>query len=229
MRHNSERLLTWKMPKMKNKLIWIIVVLLVIGGTMFFFNKKSYQVISDDYFENNKEKYREGQKVELKIPVATDTDYSFDCDVEYDLEYKDYYYVLSFIMPNRDVHVSYSTKNTMAMKSILSYSEYHLNDRDLCYEIYNDGPNMLSIIDKDGNIYHVYRRILEDVEFIIELYKADTWSTINDPVFIDGKSYFFVYDNDKYVSVSSGKMSEDGLAFFAEIKRIIEAAISVSE
>ena len=80
------------------------------------FGRKKYNLTADGWFEGQKEKYYEGQKVELSFPyIATDTNYSFFIDGEpvYPPYEKDKGYVIRFAMPARDVTVSVTSQNTM--------------------------------------------------------------------------------------------------------------------
>lgn len=96
-------------------------VLLIGGALMFGFSGcgKKYKVdygTSKGAFDNAKDSYRAGQKVELYFSmIATDTDYSFYVDGQlvnpkYDNSKG---YVIAFTMPEHDVRVGYKSVNSM--------------------------------------------------------------------------------------------------------------------
>ena len=62
-----------------------------------------------------KDSYRAGEQVTLIYPfIATDTDYSFSVDgADYKLNYTDRGYELSFVMPDHEVSVNVSWRNSM--------------------------------------------------------------------------------------------------------------------
>ena len=66
-------------------------------------------------FSNAKDSYRAGEQVTLIYPfIATDTDYSFSVDgADYKLNYTDRGYELSFVMPDHEVIVNVSWRNSM--------------------------------------------------------------------------------------------------------------------
>ena len=79
--------------------------------------RKKYRLIFNRLgFVSAKKEYEEGEEVKVSYPiVATDTDYSFEINVE-DLK-RDYDvkngYGFIFIMPDHDVTFDVSTRNTM--------------------------------------------------------------------------------------------------------------------
>ena len=78
---------------------------------------KKYRLIFNSFgFQSARKEYAEGEEVRVSFTfVATDTDYSFDIDVD-DLK-RDYDvkngYGFIFIMPDHDVTFNVSTRNTM--------------------------------------------------------------------------------------------------------------------
>ena len=66
-------------------------------------------------YQNAKESYRAGTKVKLIFDcIATDTDYFFYLDGEpVDFTYEDNCFVITFIMPEHDVVLDFTTKNSM--------------------------------------------------------------------------------------------------------------------
>lgn len=102
------------------KRIWKILLIGVMLMGLFGCTGAKYHV---DYhgqkslFHGAKDSYRAGQKVTLKYgPIATDTDYSFYVDgesVNADFDQKSYRYVITFTMPNHDIEVYCSSRNSM--------------------------------------------------------------------------------------------------------------------
>lgn len=72
-------------------------------------------------YEGAKDEYKAGEIVKLKYTlIATDTDYSFevegaDAKVDWDNGY-----VITFAMPENDVKVSYTAKNTMVNQNYIN-------------------------------------------------------------------------------------------------------------
>lgn len=66
-------------------------------------------------FSNAKDSYRAGEQVTLIYPfIATDTDYRFSVDgADYRVDYTGRGYELSFTMPDREVSVNVSWRNSM--------------------------------------------------------------------------------------------------------------------
>ncbi len=90
---------------------------------LFGCGKKTYKVDycgEQDFYENAKDSYREGEKVTLKYGlIATDTDYNFYLDGEaINCNYEGGAYVLQFVMPAHDIKIECRTKNTMMNSSI---------------------------------------------------------------------------------------------------------------
>ncbi len=69
-------------------------------------------------FESERTEYRTGEAVKVVFPyIATDTSYSFYVDgKDADISYEDGVYVIRFFMPDHDVEVSYTSRNTMVCR-----------------------------------------------------------------------------------------------------------------
>ena len=69
-------------------------------------------------FKSERTEYRKGEAVKVVFPyIATDTSYSFYVDgQDADMRYEDGVFVIRFIMPDHDVEVSYTSRNTMVCR-----------------------------------------------------------------------------------------------------------------
>ena len=79
---------------------------------------RRYNLICSSGFETEKTKYKSGEPVCVTFSqFATDTSYTFHVDADdADIEYKGGKAVIRFTMPDRDVNVDYSCRNTMYRK-----------------------------------------------------------------------------------------------------------------
>ena len=102
--------------------ISIALAAVILAGAFMFsgcFGSKKFKVDYNgqkDSFKNASDSYRAGEKVEIYYPfIATDTDYSFYFDGEkMNPDYEEGKgYIIKFTMPEHDVSVEVSSKNTM--------------------------------------------------------------------------------------------------------------------
>ncbi len=104
-----------------NRTVLVIVFLLAVVLPLVFgacVTKRCNVVYESGKFgfTNAKDSYPVGRRVELYYDlIATDTDYSFYVDgADYDVRYDDKKgYVISFVMPDHDVIVGVTSRNTM--------------------------------------------------------------------------------------------------------------------
>lgn len=94
----------------------VIIIAIFITGC----GKRSYKVDycgAKDFYANAKDTYKAGEEVELIFDlVATDTDYTFYLDgksEDLDVHGTGNGFVIRFTMPDHDVKLSYSEKNSM--------------------------------------------------------------------------------------------------------------------
>ena len=94
----------------------VIVIAIFITGC----GKRSYKVDycgAKDFYSNAKNTYKAGEEVELIFDlVATDTDYTFYIDGKsenLDVHGTGNGFLIRFTMPDHDVKLSYSEKNSM--------------------------------------------------------------------------------------------------------------------
>ncbi len=101
---------------MKKYLMILTGVIMVMG--LIGCGKQKYQLNFDGYgFQSKKTAYSQGEKVTVYYDmIATDTDYSFSCDPDVDMQqsYDNAHgYVFEFIMPEHDVTLQVSSRNSM--------------------------------------------------------------------------------------------------------------------
>lgn len=94
----------------------VIVIAIFITGC----GKRSYKVDycgAKDFYSNAKKTYKAGEEVELIFDlVATDTDYTFYLDgksEDLDVHGTGNGFLIRFTMPDHDVKLNYSEKNSM--------------------------------------------------------------------------------------------------------------------
>ena len=94
----------------------VIIIAIFITGC----GKRSYKVDycgAKDFYSNAKKTYKAGEEVELIFDlVATDTDYTFYLDgksEDLDVQGTGNGFLIRFTMPDHDVKLSYSEKNSM--------------------------------------------------------------------------------------------------------------------
>ena len=94
----------------------VIIIAIFITGC----GKRSYKVDycgAKDFYSNAKNTYKAGEEVELIFDlVATDTDYTFYLDgksEDLDVQGTGNGFLIRFTMPDHDVKLSYSEKNSM--------------------------------------------------------------------------------------------------------------------
>ena len=240
---------------MKNsgiKRIVSAILIISLGGAVMLglsgcFGKK-YKV---DYcgqkgsFEGAKDSYRAGERVELRFShIATDTDYYFYVDGQrvnpgYDSDR--HCYVISFTMPEQDVTVKYSSKNTMLYepetegKMLIDYytATVGTNGGDCHYELVlssaQDGKAKLEVINKEPEkeetrvTYLVPYEAVDRCYEVIDSAKMRKWDKIGKDDPIDGAQTVvkFKDDNGSYIRVSTDKMPENGEQSMNRIKTIL--------
>lgn len=187
-----------------------IITILLFGGIMmllFGCGKNAYKVDycgGQDFYENAKETYKEGEKVTLKYGhIAADTAYRFYLDnEEIDYEYKDEAFILQFTMPGHDIKLECRMSNPMANikeapQEVLK-NEYKRDSKEM-YESFLAGTEPL-YFDKENTPY-----TLDEV--------LDTWLAQANAY---GEDY--AIGEVKYAYIDCGQDGEPELAFsFEEI------------
>ena len=236
------------------RIVSAIFIISLGGGVMLglsgCFGKK-YKV---DYcgqkgsFEGAKDSYRAGERVELRFShIATDTDYYFYVDGQrvnpgYDSDR--HCYVISFTMPEQDVTVKYSSKNTMLYepetegKMLIDYytATVGTNGGDCHYELvlstYRDGMEKLEVFEGDDfeggkketcTAYLVPAEASSRCYQLIDNAKMRTWNDKYDDSAICGgvTAVKFLDDDGTYTRVSTDKMPDDGERRMGEIRALL--------
>ncbi len=102
-------------------IVFVVIILSVFA--LFGCNKKpEYKVDyhgQKDFFRGSRDSFTAGSSVRLVFDlIATDTDYSFFVTADdYNVNYENGAYVISFIMPEHDVEVYFDSVNTMVNMS----------------------------------------------------------------------------------------------------------------
>ena len=98
----------------------IVIAVIIIAIFLTGCGKRSYKVDycgAKDFYSNAKDTYKAGEEVELIFDlVATDTDYTFYLDGKtenLDVHGTSNGFVIRFTMPDHDIKLDYSEKNSM--------------------------------------------------------------------------------------------------------------------
>ncbi len=196
--------------------------------------------------------YRAGETVTVYYNrIATDTDYTFYLDsaylpVDYDSSKG---FIIRFAMPEHDVKLSMSMKNTMEYDpdSAAVFEEEMLMDYyaaaaatvggDGYYEIvlYTcDRPGFLYLTVYTKNesgeeteiSYFVPSEVLDKCMAVIRESGMPSWNERDDTVGLDGVKLVCKFkDGDEYIRVSSDEMPPDGKKDFDAVRDILQAYI----
>ena len=188
-----------------------------------------------------KKSYRAGARVTLRIPLATDTDYSIAADgVDIDRRVSGGIMICTFRMPDRDLDVSCSARNSMvcpvdARKPGLLYEysqsscavagEETCSRAAVCRD--TDGKLRLHTYRRDGDVteehdYALPENVLGELEALTRQYHLDTWKDRAVDA-LDGKLVTISrpLPDGGTATVDSGRMPEDGGAAFAAFGRVL--------
>ena len=100
--------------KLKKAALVLLAAALALGLGACIIKKpapkaQTYKIDFGGSFRDERDEYAAGEKVRIKVPLATDTDYSFRVDGEYVMpEYSSNgaYLIYEFTMPDHDVHIT---------------------------------------------------------------------------------------------------------------------------
>lgn len=240
-----------------------LTLVLILGGTaMFGFfgcKKKSgvsdppkgkkYRVIYENdcksSFDGAKDEYRAGERVELAFGmIATDTDYTFYVDgAEHTVDYDDRGYVIKFTMPENDVTVGWSSRNSMVYVPdpepgdvLVDYytatvgTDGYDSSRELVLYYLNDDEAKLTVFIKpspdaetEETSYTVPYSAASRCDRQIERERLDSWDYIEDKTAIDGavSTLRFRYMG-QYYRVSTDDMPEGGEKSIYSVGAILE-------
>ena len=217
------------------------------------FGSKKYKVDFNgqkDSFSNARDYYKAGEKVEIYYPfIATDTDYTFYLDDEkISPLYEDGKgYVIKFKMPDHNVSVKVTSKNSMEYdpdaptedKMLVDYYTATVataegdSHRELVLYYYSDDEVKLSVFNQDFNEdetredYLVPVEALDKCRSIIKKNKFDKWNDKYEDTGLDGGVTVVRYLNDKdeTIRVSTDRMPDDGERKLGEIGAVLSGYV----
>lgn len=220
--------------------VWgVIIVALVIGGLVFMFGGKRYKVEYDGYFIGGRNSYRAGQKVTVKVPVATDETLTVYLDNEIlqsSPKSDASNYVFEFTMPDHDIKLKSESVNDMIcrinIEMLVDYFEKNMAvpDDTSTYEIvlnsYTETEAQIDVYTKasesDSEVkktYIVPISVIDEVFEIIDNYDMKNWNSETDNNSITGKLYVCKFlGSEEYIRTTSENMPENGVNAFKEIK-----------
>lgn len=202
-----------------------------------------------DAYSNARDTYPAGEQIELYYPnIATDTDYSFTLDDgPVSCDYEDSKgYVIRFTMPEHDVTLKCTHKNSMVYEPpteeadvllLDSYREITGTPDDGGYDeislyAYDDDRVMMHVYHQEGDEeetevkYLVPYSVVDQCYEIIKQHKLREWKTRQDTISLDGAKLVLKFkDDDLYVRVTSDKMPQDGEKAFSEIESLLKSYI----
>jgi len=208
------------------------IVLVLLGGLMLlglFGCGKKYHITYDDksFYKGAKDSYKAGQKVTFYYDIiGTDTSYSFYLDgesISYSYDEKKGF-VISFVMPEHDVTFSHSSRNDMVnmieehLLVVYSKGTSGIEDgnRFTTYSLYEqNGEYYIEKVEKNADKTETARYAVEGtvwVECLAAIKECDfeKWDSLKNYECLDGGFTSLWYDNGNQISVSTGKMPEDG-------------------
>ena len=153
-----------KRNNLKKYLLILLGVILMFS--LFGCGERMYSLNLPSGFESKKLHYKAGEEVKLNYSlIATDTDYSFYADVDFEQSYSDSEgYVFTFTMPNRDVYFWVESNNSMVYQPPVEYTEDELKE----------------MIDEDNWIFDYYEGVVATVggdgydEYVLYTWEGDS-------------------------------------------------------
>lgn len=209
---------------------------------------ETYPVEYDGYFPGGKASYRAGQTVRLTIPLATDTDYSFDVDgAAFDVSYENSGAILTFTMPAHGVKVRVSSHNSMAASS--PYDEDQLTLLvDFCQKTFSaEGESYNEIVlyfhqdmgcyflhtyetDETGEglhkVYPADYDLRQEVFALIEAEQLSRWEAAESPGTTGGEMVVKYLDGDRLIRISTDNIPTEKTAELTAVGDLLYAAVS---
>ena len=217
---------------------------------------QKYKIDFGGSFSGERDEYKAGEKVRIKVPLATDTDYSFRVDGEYVMpEYSSNgaYLIYEFIMPDHDVKVEFSSHNSMvyvpvapddtegtllfdyyttptAIVGDAQYNEITVNESEGMIFINVYGGSSTQGTTTSHKAYWAPYGLLDKLDEVVRRYKMAKWNA-RDGVGMTGRLTVVKFTNGdgNLVRVTSENMPEDGEDAFNEIYNILCDALSEAE
>ena len=203
-------------------------------------------------YKGAKDEYKAGEKVKLYYDlIATDTDYSFTLDDEY---FRPDYsnstgYVIEFTMPEHDVKLECTSKNTMINDNVFYYEpdtmliDYYSatvatvggdNSYELVLSSYTAYQVKLDVYTKSSPDadevcvhYIVPYEVVDKCYELINKYDMRSWANMEKTGGMTGAIRVCKFrDGDSYVRVSTEALTKYGDAPIEEVRHVIEKYIS---
>lgn len=215
---------------------------------MFGFGKryKVEYIGGKSCFVNAQDSYKAGQRVEIYYPyVATDTNYDFFVDgLEVNPSYEDGKgYVISFTMPEHDIKVECSSKNTMLIETPPKIEDIMLIDyyratvatvggddyREIAVFEYGNGKVKLKVFqkvhgsDETCTTYIVPDSVVKECRKVIKKHNFSNWKNLKDGIGLCGAVTVVKYreKNGDYIRVSTENMPPDGDTQLSEVGTVL--------
>lgn len=215
-----------------------------------------YKIDFGGAFPDEKDEYAAGETVRIKIPLATDTDYSFAVDGESvmpELSSKGTHLIYKFVMPDHDVKVEFSSRNSMvyvpqapedtegtllfdyykaptAIVGEAFYDEITVNESEGMYFINVYSGSSTEGTTTSHSAYWAPDGLMDELMRVVKKHKMAKWND-RDGVGMTGAITVVKFRGDDgiYIRVTTENMPEDGASAFNEIYSILTDALSKAD
>ena len=199
------------------KRLCILLLGAILMFSLFGCGKKKYKLLFDGYgFDSRKTEYAAGEKVTVTYDlIATDTDYQFwldDDGVALDQDYDPQHgYVFTFTMPERDVTLHMSSRNSMIDIPRLSVTFVNEVEEADIWILPQTEENLKTSLWGTASIRQLgtgesAEVVLNDgydaASYILRIIDDDhAFYSVNDLKLLDGYTIVFKYEGSKYDAV----------------------------
>ena len=218
--------------------------------------KTLYKIDFGGAFPDERDEYAAGETVRIKIPLATDTDYTFSVDGENvmpEVSSKGTHLIYKFVMPEHDVKVEFSSRNSMvyipqapedtegtllfdyyeapvAIVGEAFYDEITVNESEGMYFINVYSGSSTEGTTTSHSAYWAPDGLMDELMRAVKKHKMAKWND-RDGVGMTGAITVVKFRNDDgdYIRVTSEHMPEDGQSAFNEIYSILSGAVAGAE
>lgn len=223
-------------------LAFLLAVTAILAGC----GEKKYKVDYDgrkSSFSNAKDYYKAGEQVTVWMEfIATDTDYHFYLDGEpFRAEWDERGYVISFVMPEHDVKLTYKTENTMEYRppfdllkeedqqAVFSDTENKDGQQTgTVYRVYSSYGDYLLEVENIGvsrELHSVSADLLSEMKKIIDENDMASWNeTYEEQAYQTPEGYAYmnaVYaDEEGQICADVSRMPENGPEVFAQLREL---------
>ena len=243
----------------KRAALILLAVALAAGlcGCGWFAPKQTlYKIDFGGAFPDEKDEYAAGETVRIKIPLATDTDYSFKVDGEYvmpEVSSKGTHLIYKFVMPEHDVKVEFSSRNSMvyvpqapedtegtllfdyykaptAIVGEAFYDEITVNESEGMYFINVYSGSSTEGTTTSHSAYWAPDGLVDELMRAVKKHKMAKWND-RDGVGMTGAITVVKFrgDDGNYIRVTTENMPEDGEEAFGEIYNILTDALGKAD